>query len=362
MKIARAIIENFRHIKYLELDLTDSVGRVRDASVIVGPNTSGKTTVLDALAVGLGHVTGFSHNRPGFVLTPRIVRRGALRTRVTYHLRFSPEEIEATRELYALSEEKQQIPDKEQVVITWEYPARDSQKYPKGYAFCEPEEAWFLCRGRLKVTQLLSTGRVGWDRFRQVGGVFTFDQQRTGMGKTIPRDIWNIIYGEDESTPEQRRTSDPRLILLGLAIRSQFPPLNGQQLDQFKYIQQEYTKICAPHRIQGVVRDEWEQMDLIFSDGTFEYRYDDLSSGEQMLLLFLIRMVTEHVHQSIVLIDEIELHQHPLWQLKLFYLLPRIGENNQIIATTHSNYLRDVLPQDAVISLGELGDLSGSKE
>jgi predicted ATP-binding protein involved in virulence len=75
-----------------------------------------------------------------------------------------------------------------------------------------------------------------------------------------------------------------------------------------------------------------------------------------MLLLFLIRMVTEHVHQSIVLVDEIELHQHPLWQRKLLYLLPRIGQNNQIIATTHSAYLRDVLPREATIDLGELGD------
>jgi predicted ATP-binding protein involved in virulence len=75
-----------------------------------------------------------------------------------------------------------------------------------------------------------------------------------------------------------------------------------------------------------------------------------------MLLLFLIRMVTEYINQSIVLIDEIELHQHPLWQRKLLYLLPKIGRNNQIIATTHSAHLRDVIPREAVIDLGHLGD------
>jgi hypothetical protein len=31
--------------------------------------------------------------------------------------------------------------------------------------------------------------------FERVGGVFTFDQQRTGMGKTIRRDIWEIMRG-----------------------------------------------------------------------------------------------------------------------------------------------------------------------
>ena len=122
-------------------------------------------------------------------------------------------------------------------------------------------------------------------------------------------------------------------------------------------------EVCAPHRIQRVERDELEQMQIVFTDGVYEYRYDGLSSGEQMLLLFLIRMVTEHVHQSIVLVDEVELHQHPLWQRKLLYLLPRIGQNNQIIATTHSAYLRDALPREAILrDLGELGDRLGSEE
>ena len=54
MKIARAVIENFRHIEKLELDFTDSLDRVRDLMLLVGPNACGKTTVLDALAAALG--------------------------------------------------------------------------------------------------------------------------------------------------------------------------------------------------------------------------------------------------------------------------------------------------------------------
>ncbi len=96
--------------------------------------------------------------------------------------------------------------------------------------------------------------------------------------------------------------------------------------------------------------------DLLFSDGQNHYRYDDTSSGEQMVLLFLVRMVSERIHQSTVLIDEIELHQHPVWQRKLLHMIPQMGVSNQIIATTHSAYVRDVVPPEAVISLGALGD------
>lgn len=363
MKVASAVIENFRHIEHMELDFTDSVGRVRDVSVIVGPNTSGKTTMLDALAIGLGFITELPYSRPDFTLSPpSIVRRGTLQARVTCYVRFSAEEIETTRQLYALSEEEQEIPDIEEVTITWEYPDRMRQ-YPSGYIRCEPRVAWHLFKGRVKVARLLSTGRLtDWSWFERTGGVFTFDQQRTGMGKTIRRDIWDVIYGGgNESSPDERYTTDPRTILLALAVQSLLPPVDERQFDQFKRIQERYTDVCAPHRIKGAVRDELGQPELIFTDGTYEYRYEGLSSGEQMLLLFLIRMVTEHIHHSIVLVDEIELHQHPLWQRKLLYLLPRIGQNNQIIATTHSAYLRDVLPRETIIDLGELDDMSSQE-
>ena len=67
-----------------------------------------------------------------------------------------------------------------------------------------------------------------------------------------------------------------------------------------------------------------------------------------MLLLFLIRMATEHIHQSVVLVDEVELHQHPVWQRKLLHTLGLMGDGNQVIATTHSPYLREAAPRGAV--------------
>ena len=160
MKVASATIENFRHIKNLKLDFTDSVGRVRDVSVIVGPNTSGKTTVLDALAIGLGLITELPYSRPDFSLSPQaIVRRGSLQARVTCCVRFSAEEIETTRQLYTLSEEEQQIPDIEDVTITWEYPDRKRED-PSGYIRSEPYGAWHHFKGRVKVARLLFIGRL----------------------------------------------------------------------------------------------------------------------------------------------------------------------------------------------------------
>lgn len=377
MKIARAIIENFRHIKRLELDFTDSLGRVRDTTLLIGPNASGKTTVLDALAVSVGLSTGLSsYSRPDFALSPRtIVTKGSLHTKVTCWVRFSPGEIAATKELSEIRKQTDidtrsfpeipwpHVPDAEEVELTWIYPDPNNG-LTTGFTRCDPWSSQTLFKGRVEVARLLSTGRIGWEWFERVGSVFTFDQQRAGMEKTIPREMWEIIQGQSvgsDTSGRERRTSDPKTILLNLAVQSLLPPGSAfQQLDQFKLIQQRYEQVCSPRRLVGAVRDESGTPDLVFNDGTYDYRYDGLSSGEQMLLLFLIRMVSEHIQQSVVLVDEIELHQHPIWQRKLLNLLPKMGEGNQIIATTHSPYLREVTPPGAVIELGEILEPAGA--
>src|SRR5205085_1293339 len=120
-------IENFRHLgnngKPLEFDFTDFLGRVRDLTLLVGPNASGKTTVLDAIAAALEPTLEMPALRPGFPRSPRmVVPRGALHARVTCWLRFTPEEITATRELFQLAELPVLVPDAPEVKLTWTYP------------------------------------------------------------------------------------------------------------------------------------------------------------------------------------------------------------------------------------------------
>lgn len=361
MKIARAKIENFRKIESLELDFTNSLDEVREVSILAGPNTSGKTTILDALAACLGLCTELpSYGRPDFEITPRLVRQHALNTRVTCQVRFAPEEIESIREVFRLYlNQSDLIPSTEEVTVTWTYPD-PNWDFTHGILSYEPENSRHLFKGRGILARLITPRLVDWSWFQRVGGVFTFDQQRTGLGRTIPRDLWNIINGtatNGSKEDENRRTSDPRSILLSLSIQSRTDPAPGvTKIDQFTPIKEAYDRICAPHKLIGHVLKGQNEFDLSFSDGVNEYFYDELSSGEEMLLLFLIRMVSEYVHRSVVFVDELELHQHPIWQRKLLHLLPKIGFDNQIIATTHSQYLREVAPPGSVIDLGNLLD------
>lgn len=364
MKLAKLRVENFRQlgsaVKPFELDFTDPLGRVRDFTLLVGPNGCGKTTILDAIAAALGPTLEMPTLRPGFKRSPRtVVPRGALHARVTCWLRFDPIEVETAREVFRLAERNESVPDVAEMTLTWTYPdPRHRSDY--GFTQCDPPARWTLLKTRVEIARLLATGRVGWDWFHRAGGVFTFDQERTGLGKTISRQIWNIIHGTASVAAEkpQRRTTDPRTILIALALQSLVPRADdlGQLPDQFERIRERYAQVCAPRRIVGAVQDELGEFDIYFSDGQQEYRYDGLSSGERMALLLLIRFVAERMHRSLVLIDELELNEHPLWQRRLLHMIPRMGDANQIIATTHSAYLRDAVPPDSVQDLGDLGD------
>lgn len=84
---------------------------------------------------------------------------------------------------------------------------------------------------------------------------------------------------------------------------------------------------------------------LLQSDGRV-YDLAEMSSGEQAIFPLLYEFVRLDVGNSIVLIDELELHLHPPEQQRLLNALPALGPNNQFIITTHSQFLTDVIPND----------------
>jgi predicted ATP-dependent endonuclease of OLD family len=63
------------------------------------------------------------------------------------------------------------------------------------------------------------------------------------------------------------------------------------------------------------------------------------------------------LNHGLILIDEPEVHQHPGWVRQLYRALPKLGQDNQFILTTHSGELRSMAAEDGVLI--DLGDLRG---
>ena len=70
MKLEYVRIRDFRSIAKMDLSFKDDLELIRDCVPIVGPNTSGKTTILDAIALSLMPATELYQFRDGLATHP----------------------------------------------------------------------------------------------------------------------------------------------------------------------------------------------------------------------------------------------------------------------------------------------------
>ena len=386
MKLEHIRIRDFRSIAKLDLPFKDDLELIRDCVPIVGPNTSGKTTILDAIALSLMPVTALYEFRDGLRLSPpALVRSGAVRANVVCTVWFSDDEIDATKEVMLRTEYPyvRQMPSENRVTVDWTFP--DPQgKHRTGFCRFDPLGGWLLFRGRKILVRNLHVPGLGPRHFERLGSIVAFDQQRTGLskrlsyyersqlGQLLNLDRTGEYDGEDESDSDELgtmgrfqqgglgHTTDPRLILTSLAMRAQVnQDPEATEKEDFERLKTLYERVCHPHRIEGLYNTE-HGLDMEFTGDRGRYYYDGLSSGQQMILLMLLQFATKRIHRSIVLIDELELHLHPLWQDRLYTSLSKLGDDNQCVFTTHSTHLRDTI-REKCHSTGELSSLTTTR-
>ncbi len=383
MKLETIEIRNLRAIEKLTLSLKDDLDLIRDRFPIVGPNTSGKTTILDAIALSLMPVTEVYQLRDGLLLTPSsLVRRGAIQASVTCTVWFSDDEIETTKEVLQRAGNpynNRPFPRGNRIKVHWTFPDPQGRHRLGSYS-CEPREGWMLFRGRKVLMNNLHVPGLSSHGFRRLGHIILFDQQRTGLAKRLTsseRTLLDRLLDPDpnEGAEETDRgdpggydagrrngfapveyTTDPRLILTSLAMRAQVAQdPEATEKEYYRRVCELYEHVCRPHKIVGLYNTD-HGLDMEFSGERGVYYYDGLSSGQQMVLLLLLQFATRRIHRSIVLIDELELHLHPHWQDRLYYALSDLGDDNQFIFTTHSTHLRDTIRDEVYHSTGELDD------
>jgi predicted ATP-binding protein involved in virulence len=94
-----------------------------------------------------------------------------------------------------------------------------------------------------------------------------------------------------------------------------------------------------------------DTQDVWFNDGRHEYEMSVMSGGERAIFPLLIDFANWNMNNSIILIDEIELHLHPPLQQTLVRALPLLGTNNQFIITSHSDDVAFLVPESQIIRL-----------
>lgn len=331
MKLASVEIENFRAIEKLVLPLDPRL------TVLHGANAHGKTSVLHAIAVGLGLIQSLIPGVVGVQFSGSDRRRGAAVMRV------------ALRTTDGIAWDRHEI----------------ERAPPKGPS-----------QGGLRLRRL-------HDRMQEI-------LQADREGRSVDLPIF-ALYHADRSALDQARRSHPfegefprYAVLEGtLSARTSFEELvewfyekeNEELREQkargdFHYRQRDLSSVrdaissmladvshphieLNPRRfvVSRTTKLEDEKLDL-----------EQLSGGYRAVLALTAdlawRMTRGNPHidnpllsEAIVLIDEVELHLHPSWQQRILNDLMRTFPNTQFIVTTHSPQVLTTVEPEHVVEL-----------
>ena len=345
MKVKSVHIQNFKQFDNLELSFENELlGEISDRFLILGDNGSGKTTILQAIALPLALATGrisfiAEFDWTGF-LPGRYWRRGEPRIALT--ITFEPEELEATRAIaqqwYAAQPEefKRDRPfvepgNSRQVTLilngdSWKAgntPAEQAQFRGRYYA------QWFLKRGNQNMRS----------SFQSIPGIFWFDQFRNLGSNPSPDSIGENSKQRNSHTSFEVGVGQLRQYLINWHQRRRL----GDPTDYLSQLETLYQKVFPDRKFSGVESlpsfdSPTEDVAYFLLEDAQHHQYDiaEMSAGEQAVFPILYEFVRQQIAHSIVLIDEIDLNLHPPAAQFLMKQLPRIAPTCQFIVTTHS--------------------------
>ena len=289
MRICSVKIRDFRAVRELELSFLGPDNKPLDLVLLAGPNGCGKTSVLEACLLAVGHKVVLGRPAPagyGVLLElehegKRYVKRSGRTLEPISDATWAHEKIEKTSVFYFSS---------------WRAPKLVGSvglSLGRGKGPAHTEDNSLLRLKRRLVNLQGASGFKDWDRKEQNDPGRLFRRMDT---------IWEEFYPGAE------------------ARFSAKPVLNSED-----------------------EKDEDVRFDLFLADRDHPngVSVDDLSSGEIELLSMIGTFALQNPPFDIVFIDEPELHLHPAWHRAIMRALRKIAPSTQFICATHSPDILD---------------------
>ena len=356
MRIHDVTIENFRGIEKKHFSFCEpGTDTPRRLSVLIGPNMSGKTTVLDALHLAFEVVSNLKEPklRPDFNPYDAALRCDPqLPIRVALRFSLQQGELEMIRELQKMLGDPPSDAPAGVYEVRLRWPPKDSVSGASSVVeAATPLGANLVLRGRALARVAKANRLVAEGVFEKVGGLLYFDQHRS-VELAVP----STRTAREDELREDARSRD---VLPWLELQSRLDQkwdTEAQGESAWSRIKSRFAELAAPSAIDDVKPFD-EGFDLRFRQGDRFYYTAGLSYGQQQILRFVTNLIAFRATRSVILIDELELHLHPAWQRKLLHFLRKGGgDDNQFIVTTHSESIANYLHPDEVMNLGDLDE------
>jgi predicted ATPase len=345
MKLKKIEITHFKGLEHFEFDLCDEDETPNTLTCLLGDNGSGKTTVLQAIALVLSAATrknddiaSVKNTRVSSLPWNGFISEHAIShsTKIKLALVLEPDEITATQEIFDIW--KHYYPNESSQLTKPDELTDITLVYEFGQVKClEGEAALLELWGRFFVKSVVDKSVVdvlsfskARDFLATMGGVFWFEQYR------------NLVTSSEG-------TMDVALIRQELvnwwAYHNQ-QYKNGEdllvELEKFFGIIFPRTQFVGIEPQRTYPTNQQSFFFLLQRGDSKPYDIGEMSSGEQTIFSIFYQFVSMKIARSIILIDEIELHLHPPQQQAFYASLYMFGPDCQFIMTTHSPYLDDV--------------------
>lgn len=348
MRLNRLSVKNFRGFEQQDFLLHPRF------NLVIGENASGKTSVLEAAAVAIGSLLlGFPNAQS------RHIRNGDVRTVIQdvngriRDLHIFPVVVSASGEFVDSSIRY----SKNQISLEWSRTlsrrgGRTTQVDASSVKKLAAKMAKNVLSGghpTLPLIRYFGAGRL-WESVRSSkpssGNSIEFDDLEQEGGE-INSDIRSPFYGYHLSVDKR---CSPKGIIDWIA-RERHIELDEESTS--RSLQFVYKSIRELMPEFESVRYSFRHETLLFLFNNKDYlTFGSLSDGYRNVIAMVadiaIKMVmlNPHLHESelastpgVVLIDELDLHLHPIWQRRIVADLQRAFPNIQYICTTHLPFI-----------------------
>lgn len=342
MRLTEVEIRNFRGIENCRLQFNNKI------NLIIGKNGAGKTSILEAVAVGLG---GFISGLDG--VSTRNFAQDEIRLQYSkagdgsYNLKhFLPIEVSCQVEF---NEEQ--------------------------YAWKRVREAYRSSRTALQPRQIARDANEWANKDDSVLPLISYQSAaRTWMQKRDSK--------ENSASTKSSRTSGYRDCLSTVSSRKQITAWcekmeriawqKGLLIGEYegaKAAVSKFMTIMEGGRTCSLYYEKQSEEILYVKDGVAE-AISSLSAGYQSLIWMVFdiayRMallnpeLRDHLFETpgIVLIDEPDIHLHPEWQWLLVGALQEVFPNIQFIIASHSPIILASAKEGAIIDVGDIRNIS----
>ncbi len=318
MKIKSITLQNYkRFVEEQTFSFCDEDGEVNEMTLLVGDNGSGKSSILQAIVALIGVECGRFNAPTDLQWEGFEYDKLSENVRIDVQIKF--EKLNAIILLSTLGD----------------------------YLL----NKYILSNGKWKIEKdIFSGGRVitakeltSFNTYDPGASIYWYTEQRNSFSLNNPKSNVNSI--------ETLRNRLVKLSNIHGHINSGQIQLKDGEKDRFVEMETVYNRIFSNRKFVGAIpqADLDAPEEFWLTDGKNRYEVAEMSAGERAIFPILMDFALLNINNSIIIIDEIELHLHPPLQQALIRALPKLGTNNQFIITTHSDSITTMFKPSQII-------------